>query len=235
MEILSAALDLALFLTTVFVVGKRPTFPKMAAMIIIVACVEALVDTAQIFGSGMGLYDWYLQALQTSVQNLSQTLSSEQNASLNAALESIAGCLPAIYLVQAAISVFVALGLLWVVRRLLKHPCEWSPFSQVDLPVWTVIPLVAGFLLIAYANLPQAPNAQLTLIVALNLITADCVFLFVQGSAALKGFMNTVGISAVGQAVIVLVAAFFGVFFLVAPVVGLVDYWANIRKLPRES
>lgn len=235
MEFLSTALDLALFLATVFVAGRRPTFPKVAVMVIVIACVGALVDAAQVAASGLNLYDWYLQALQSSAQSLSQSISSEQSAALNAALESIAGCLPAIYVVQASVEVFTALGLLWVVRKLLKHSSGWAPFSQVDFPVWTVVPLIAGFLLIAYSNLPQAPNAQLAFIVALNLVVVDCVLLFVQGTAALKGFMNKVGISAVGQAVIAMVSAFFGLFFLVAPVVGLVDYWANIRKLPRSS
>ena len=231
----SAFLDLVLFLVTVLVVGRNPTFHKVSAMILVIACTEALVDSLYASTAGLGLYDWYLQALQESAQNLAQVSDSVQSTALESSFEIVAGCLPAIYLLQAALDVFVALGLMWVVNKLLKRQTGWQPVSSIDLPVWTVAPLIVGCLLKAVSNIPQAPNSRWLLLVAVNLIGVEAILLYVQGFAALKGLMNSTGITAVTQFLIVLVAMVFGVFFLITPVIGLVDYWANIRKLSRDG
>lgn len=230
---LSPLIDLALFVVTVAWVGKRPTAQKVGAMVVIVALVEIGVDSLFALSQGTSIYGWYLQGLDKSIEYYSSMLTADQLEMFAAVEQTIAGCWVGIYLTQAAVYVFFALFLVWLVGRLFKRPRDWAPFSQVDLPIWTVLVLIGGIVLYAVSNIPALPYRELVLLVSLNALIVAMVPLSVQGAAACKGVMNNLGLAAGWQVAIAVVVIVLGVALVVVPVVGLVDYWANLRKLPR--
>lgn len=235
METLSALLAIVLFLVTVVWVGKKPTFKKTAAMIAVVAAVQGGADSISLFMAGTNIYDWYLQSLNAVADTYSQTLglASAQTAALRENMQIVAGCLPALYVLQAAGYVFIALGIVWAFRRLTKRPLGWAAFSTIDLPIWTVVPLIAAAFCYAASNAPGVPYAHELLLVTVNFLLVGMLFPVVQGMAACKGIMNRIGFSSTAQVFVTLIGFVVGVAVLVIPIVGLIDYWANFRKLAR--
>lgn len=230
---LSPLIDLMLFVVTVAWVGKKPTVPKVGAMIAVVAIVEIGIDSLFALMQGTSIYGWYLQGLEQSIEYYSSMLTADQLEMFAAVEQTVAGCWVGIYLTQAAAYVFMALFLTWLVGRLFKRTREWTPFSQVDLPIWMVGVLIAGIVLYAVSNVSVVPQRELVFLVSLNVLVAALIPLAVQGAAASKGVMNNLGLATGWQVAIVAVVTVLGVVMVVVPVIGLVDYWANLRKLPR--
>lgn len=235
METLSAFLAIALFVVTIAWVGKKPTLKKASIMVVAVALVQGGADSISLFMAGTNIYDWYLQSLTQTADAYTQTLglASAQSAALQESMQVVAGCLPALYVLQAAMNVFIALGIVWAFKRLTKRPLGWSPFSSIDLPVWTVLLLVASALLYAASNVPAAPFSHELFLIALNFLLIGMIFPLVQGAAASKGLMNRIGLSGVAQTLIAIIGLVAGVAVFVIPIVGLIDYWVNFRKLDR--
>lgn len=146
----------------------------------------------------------------------------------------VAVCLPALCFAESASEVFFVFCLRWLFEKA-AHRRTWAPFSQVDLPIWTVYPLIAGIALYVVAMLPGVPYADVIHAIAFNVMVAAVVPLFVQGAAAGKGILNRIGMSFGWQVALGLVGILSGALFLVLPLLGLVDYWANVRKLKRDD
>ena len=235
MDILPYLFDIALFAATVFWVGRKPTFPKVTVMTLLIAVVETGLDSVQLWLEGTNMIDWYRQSMQASVDAYSQVLDSSAVSQLSSAADTVVGCLPSIMVMDGFMKVSMALCVVWIVNKLFKRPMDWSPFSKIDLPVWTVVPVIAGALLIAVSNVPGAPYSNIVFLAALNCLVVGVLFFVTQGGAAIKGLMNNVGLPAIAQLAIVAVLVMSGVATLVVPLVGLIDYWANFRKLPREA
>lgn len=146
----------------------------------------------------------------------------------------VAVCLPALCFAESASEVFFVFCLRWLFEKTARRR-TWAPFSQVDLPIWTVYPLIAGIALYVVAMLPGVPYADVIHAIAFNVMVAAVVPLFVQGAAAGKGILNRIGMSFGWQVALGLVGILSGALFLVLPLLGLVDYWANVRKLKRDD
>ena len=228
-------IDLALFCVTVLWVGKKPTFAKVTAMIFVIAVVELGIDSVLAWQQGLNVFEWYRQAFDSVMSAYGEVLGSAELESFDTVVNTVTGCLVAMYVIQAASQVFVALLLVWAVKRLRKRPLGWSPLSKVDLPVWVVLPLIVGFLGIALCNVSALPHKDEIFLVALNVLVIACIPLFAQGLAACKGVLNNANCSAIVQFLIAFVTGLFGVFALVVVAVGLIDFWANLRKLPRDG
>ena len=85
------------------------------------------------------------------------------------------------------------------------------------------------------AILPGVSYANVVHVIAFNVLVAAVVPLFVQGAAAGKGILNRIGMSFGWQVALGLVGILSGGLFFVLPLLGLVDYWANVRKLKRDD
>lgn len=234
LEAVSQLADLVLFILTVVVVGRRPTASKVAAMICIVAAVDygfvALV-AAQVQMNPIELYQQQLGELYAALGDslVEQARPSEEMIAL------AAGISPAIYMVQSATYVFVGLCIRWIADRI-RRRSVWSPFSEVDLSIWWLTPLLAGIgCYIVSLFLQDANAARVALLVAANLLVVSGIPLFVQGAAAGKGIMNGMGLIFALQAGIGALMILSGLAFIVVPVLGLIDFWANFRKLARED
>lgn len=232
-ELLVLVLDFALFCATVLWVGRKPTAVKVTAMIVAVAAVHFGIDMYDAMLQGVTLQELYLGGLDEWMEQ-NQALLSGQEDTVKATMQVVATCLPSFYVVQAAALVFCGLCIAWVFERGVMRSGRWTAFSQVDLPVWTVVPLIAGLLLYAISTFPTVPFHNEIFTVAVNVLVVSVIPLFVQGAAACKGIADKAGFSLMLQLLLAAIAVVSGAFAIVFPLVGLLDYWANLRKLERD-
>ena len=236
-DVLPRILDLVLFVVTVGWVGRRPTTAKTSAMIFIVAAVQIAFDSLAAASRGLNIHGLYVESLQATADAYVEAgvFSAGQLESIQPMLDTIAGCWLAIYVIQSAWLVFVALGLVWIFRRLFRRPSDWAPFSSIDLPIWTVGVLIVGILLWAVSNVTGSSIGSMMRLVGCNVLLIALIPVCVQGCAAYKGLMNRVNLPTAAQVVITIALLVFGLFLPVVCVIGIVDFWANVRKLPREA
>lgn len=232
-ELLFLGLDCALFCATVLWVGRKPTAVKVTAIIAAVAAVHFGIDMYDATLQGVALQDLYLSGVDEWMEQ-NQAVLSGQESTVHATVQVVATCLPSLYVVQASALVFCGLGVAWVYERGIAHSGRWAAFSKVDLPIWTVIPFIAGILLYAISTFQAVPFHNEVFAVAANIMVVSVLPLFVQGAAACKGIANRTGLSLAIQLLLGGCAVLSGAFAIVFPFVGLLDYWTNFRKLERD-
>lgn len=223
-----------LIVVTLMWAGKRPTVAKVSVMIAATWIVEFGSAVIEASAAGMAPTDFYLQELNNSLKAMSGSMSSDQQALLSNAAGVVAGCLPAIEAVLSSTYVFAALCARWVFDRV-RHKTRWTAFSELDLSYWWVTPLIAGIVIYIVSRVPGVPDQETVLLAALNVIVVSLIPLFVQGAACGKGILNRWYLGIGWQ----LALGFFGILtgaaFVILPVLGLIDFWANFRKLPRDG
>ena len=233
-ELLALGLDLALFCVTVFWVGRKPTAVKVTAIIAAVAAVHFCIDLYDATLQGTTIQDLYLGNLDEWIEQ-NQVVLSGQEDTVRVTAQAVATCLPSLYVVHASALVFCGLGVAWVYERGIAHSGRWAAFSKVDLPIWTVFPLIVGILLYAISTFQMVPLHHEIFAVAVNIMVVAVIPLFVQGAAACKGMANKFGFPLALQLLLGGCAVLSGAFAIVFPLMGLLDYWTNFRKLERSE
>lgn len=228
---LSLVADLILFILTVAVVGKKPTVVKVTGMIVLVWAVDfgfVVYAASQI---QMTPIEWYQQMLDEAMSMYNMALGGQLDG-YETIVATVAGVSPAIYAVQSSIYVFIGLCIRWIADRIRKKS-EWSPFSKLDLSIWWVLPLLLGVSCYTVSLFLSGQIAHVAFLVSLNVFVVSVVPLFVQGAAAGKGIMNRMGLEFAWQLLIGVLGIVSGLAFVVVPLLGLFDVWANFRRLPR--
>lgn len=225
--------DLVLFILTVVVVGRKPTTIKVSVMICVVAAVDFGFVALVAAQAQMNPIEWYQQQLEEVFELYNEAFAGQMQG-YESFLPFVAGISPSIFVVQSSVYVFIGLCIRWIVDKV-RHKSEWSPFSRVDLSIWWLMPLVLGVSSYTVSLFVQGDVWYTVLLVAGNLIVVSGIPLFVQGAAAGKGIMNRAGVSLTWQIVIGVLGLMSGLFFVVVTVLGLVDFWANFRKLDRSD
>lgn len=234
MDAVFHALEIVLIIVTLAWVGKRPTVAKVSATICATWLVEFGGMAVSASAAGMGPAAYYLQELNEQLQAMGGSMSSTQQATFQSVASTVAGCLPGIYAVLSSAYVFAALCARWVFDRV-RRRSGWTAFSKLDLSYWWVAPLIAGVVVYIVSRVPGVPHQNEVWVVALNILVVSVIPLFVQGAACCKGIINRSGLAIAWQLVVGFFGLATGVVFIVFPIVGLVDFWANFRKLPRDG
>lgn len=203
-------------------------------MIAVVSFVDIGLFAAAVSLQGTNPYDWYVTELNAYFDAYEGLIAASQISAMKALSATVAGLWFALYVVQAAVCVFIALCVRWVFDRA-RHKLRWTPFSLVDLPVAFVVPLVASIVVYIISMLPGVPNAQVVFLVAANIFVISIIPLFVQGAAAGKGIMNRSGLGFGWQVALGVIGILFGSVFVILPLMGLIDFWANFRRLERSD
>ena len=229
--VLSVA-EVAFMVITVLWVGRHPTARKVTATIALFALVEVcgVVIMAALLGTTPR--QMYLEALQQQLQAMNGALTADQESGFQAMAWMVAGCWPALYTVSASAYVIIGLCIRWVYERA-RHATTWTPFSQVDLSVWWVVPLIVGIVVYVVSVLPGVPAADVVYLVGLNVLIVSVVPLFIQGAAAGKGIMDRLRVGLPWQICLGVLGLMTAVLFIVLPIMGLLDFWVNFRKLSR--
>lgn len=112
-------------------------------------------------------------------------------------------------------------------------PVRVPQISRFDAPLWSV-GVIALSVLGMGASFADIPGAQLLRTVSVTLFLSVRIIFMVQGFAVALALVNRWRIGCVGRVAIIVFALWLEVMFIMS-IIGLIDVWANFRKLPREG
>ena len=141
---------------------------------------------------------------------------------------------PAVFSTLAALELLCAcVGAALAAARLRDREVEVPDFGLFDLPLWVVAIFVAAVVgLAAWFTQPSLATDELLMVAGNALLTVRYA-LAAQGMAVLVWRLRNRKASQLAFVFAVAFAAYLEAQFIVMSFVGLLDVWANLRRLPR--
>lgn len=106
-----------------------------------------------------------------------------------------------------------------------------------DMPMWPVGVLIASILGLS-VSLSGFPGAEVLLSVSVTALMSVRFIFAIQGFAVVLTFANRFRFGCLGRTLLLVLSIWLETMFFIVSIVGLIDVWANFRKLtrgPRES
>ena len=143
---------------------------------------------------------------------------------------------PAAYATVAAIQTACAgAGVAIAAARVRTTEVKLPSFAEFDLPLWVTAIFVAAVAGLAVdLTVPAASSDALLCVTGNLLVAARCAFA-AQGFAVLAWRLRKRNASVASSAVAFILAALLEAQFIVMAIAGLVDVWADFRRLRREE
>lgn len=214
--------------------GRRPESQTVCVTIAMGSIAFLAVAAALSIAQGIAPQRLYLDAISEFASPLVSSLGDERADSVEAVIALAGGVWVGLCVAQAAGAAFLGICARYAIERRNRR-LQWSPFSELDLSVLSVYVLLVGVLIWVAAAIPGLPAAGAIELAGENIIVVGVIPLFVQGAAAGKGLLDNWGLGFTAQVMLGLAFWLIGVFFLAVPLIGLLDFWANFRKLPRDE
>lgn len=138
---------------------------------------------------------------------------------------------PLVYVSRAAVVVLLGLMGLMLARRD-TYRKVYAAFTRYDMPLWGIVALIAAIVCLAGGSAGFA-NATVLEAVGLNILFCLRVLYFLQGLAMAMHLMDKHHWGPVSRMLVLagLLMAELGLYAV--SVFGVIDVWANFRKLPR--
>ena len=141
---------------------------------------------------------------------------------------------PATYFESAlVVGVLVIAAIAWAARRA-GQEVNVPPLSHLDLTPHVLWAFVAGVLLLA-ASYGAFSASKAFAVVGLNLVLCARTLFVLQGLSVSAGLLDRTGVG-LGVRILALAAlAALDALTLVVSFIGLLDFWVNFRRLPRDG
>lgn len=224
----------ALAIATVMWCGRASVL-TVSLVIVAATAFSMAVDGYTAARQGMSLADATC-AMLMSVMRASVGTGIEADFTLSAAEPIFETIWPIIYVTSAALDAAVA-GVgsaLALARPVGAQPAQRpAQLTRFDAPLWAVGLLAVSVLGIgaSYADIPQR---QLLLTASVTLLLSVRYIFMLQGLGVALGLMNRWRLGCFTRVGIIMIAAWLEMMFFLS-IIGLVDVWANFRKLPRDG
>ena len=141
---------------------------------------------------------------------------------------------PSVYVVTGLVMSVVTIAAIgWAAHRA-GRDVGVPALGMLDLTPHVVWPLVIGLLLSAVSR-SSLPYAVVMGAVGLNLLLCARALFFIQGMGVSAGVLNRAGVGRGGRIFALAALAAIDAVTLAVSLVGLVDFWLNIRRLPRDG
>lgn len=101
-----------------------------------------------------------------------------------------------------------------------------------DMPMWPVGVLIASILGLG-ASLSGFPGAEVLLSVSVTALMSVRFIFAIQGFAVVLTFANRFRFGCLGRTLLLVLSIWLETMFFIVSIVGLIDVWANFRKLTR--
>ena len=205
---------------------------SMACIVCIVATLAYLgIDSALAALAGTDLNSLVMSQIDTALSALTQGASA-LDSSVELARTVASLIWPSSYTLNAIVwIVAAALGARIARRGLGPLAPRALTFTLFDLPIWVAGALLAS--IVGFAIAQVIPQRDALLLVVVNLAMAVRFAFGVSGIAVAAYFMRRRGMGLVITLVICGVLVFIDMQVFVMAIVGLIDFWANFRHLPR--
>lgn len=106
--------------------------------------------------------------------------------------------------------------------------------AAFDMPMWPVGVLIASILGLS-ASLSSFPGAEVLLSVSVTALMSVRFIFAIQGFAVVLTFANRFRFGCLGRTLLLVLSIWLETMFFIVSIVGLIDVWANFRKLTRGS
>lgn len=106
--------------------------------------------------------------------------------------------------------------------------------AAFDMPMWPVGVLIASILGLS-ASLSGFPGAEVLLSASVTALMSVRFIFAIQGFAVVLTFANRFRFGCLGRTLLLVLSIWLETMFLIVSIVGLIDVWANFRKLTRGS
>ena len=103
-----------------------------------------------------------------------------------------------------------------------------------DMPMWPVGVLIASILGLS-ASLSGFPGAEVLFSVSVTALMSVRFIFAIQGFAVVLTFANRFRFGCLGRTLLLVLSIWLETMFFIVSIVGLIDVWANFRKLTRGS
>jgi hypothetical protein len=176
--------------------------------------------------------------LQLAIGELVKALGSSASVELVGRLKEVAQTMatawPATYFESAVIAgVLVIAAIAWTARRAGRQ-VNVPPLSRLDLTPHVLWPFVAGLLLLAASYGPFSASKAFG-VVGLNLVLCARTLFALQGLSVSAGVLDRTGVGLGGRILALAALAALDALTLVVSFIGLLDFWVNFRRLPRDG
>lgn len=221
---------------------RRANVTAVSLVIVVALALSMSVDAVTAAQAGTNLAEATTSMLM-EIARLSVGRGVEAELTL-ASIEPVMELIwPLVYVLSAALDALVAGfgSFLGSVQR--PGPREALPpsgpvlrvpqISLFDAPLWLVgvLALAVLGLGVSFANVPEA---QLIRTVSVTLFLSVRIIFMIQGFAVALGLLNRWHVGCIGRIAIIMIALWLEVMFVMS-IIGLIDVWANFRKLPRDG
>lgn len=215
----------------------RVSYQVVGAALVVILAISAFGSDALAAAlSGQSVLAQFSTEAATLVAELSKSIQASGGSSqVNVGeLSSIASSLWPFAYVQLALlsTALVIAAIAWAARRA-GFPLPVPRMAQLDLTINVIWLPVAALLLLAIGGL--VGGTGLAFRIGLNLMLVARMLLLIQGLGVLAALMERGGIGSAGRGVGYVLLVGIDAFVPVVSVLGLVDFWVNFRKLPRDG
>ncbi len=122
----------------------------------------------------------------------------------------------------------------WSARRAGVQVRRLPRFDALDLSPHVLWPFIAAFALLAAGRVVEDASGLVTT-AGLNLLIGVRMLLLAQGLAVVSSFYRRIGLGRWARRSGYVLLALVDAFLPVVSMFGLIDFWANFRKLPRDD
>ncbi len=229
---------IAAVVLTVVMLPKRSYQTVVAALVVVLALASMAADALLARSKGITLSASISKDSQTLVAELTKAMGASAPADTLSAIKDagrlIASAWPSAYFQSAVIiGVLVVVAIVWAARRV-ERPLAVPPLSRLDLTPHVLWVFVVGLLLLAASYASFAGSSVLG-VVGLNLVLCARTLFFLQGFSVAAGVLDRAGVGLGGRIFALAVLAVLDALTLVISFTGLLDFWVNFRRLPREG
>ncbi|MGV8084019.1 MAG: DUF2232 domain-containing protein [Coriobacteriia bacterium] len=177
-------------------------------------------------------------AIKSIIEEAQTTLGAAASESTIAQLQSwmelLASTWPATYMILGIITaVFVVTTIAWSGRRS-PIALDVPLLTRLDLTAHVLWPLIAGVLLVA-ASYAKVSSAALLGAIGLNLLLCARMFFLFQGLGVMTAVLEKLQVTRTGRVLGIFGFVILDVLTFAVSFTGLVDFWFNFRRLPRDG
>jgi len=237
-DVVYAAPVLAAVVLAVVLLPRRSMQAVVAALIAVFALANMTADALFARSKGTTLAASITQDSQTAVTELTKALGASASVETIRTLKDAAGVVssawPSAYFQTAVfVGVLVIVAIAWAARRV-DRPVAVPPLSRLDLTPHVLWVFVAGLFMLA-ASYASVGGAGALGVVGLNLVLCARTLFFIQGISVAAGVLDRTGVGLGGRILALAALAALDAFTLAVSFTGLLDFWVNFRRLPREG
>lgn len=131
----------------------------------------------------------------------------------------------------AAVGTIAVAG--WAASRTGAQVHRLPRLDALDLSPHVLWPFIAAFAFLAAGR--AIDGADMATVVGLNLLLSVRLLLLAQGLGVASAFYRRIGMRAVGRLAGYVLLVMADMMLPLVSMVGLIDFWANLRKLPRDD